>query len=83
VIEDNLLHLLIHLFLLAENDIALTLNGLGVELRILQNVGENINGSGDIVVEGLGIVDGVFTLFSSTKSPWAKDETSLPKHTDV
>jgi hypothetical protein len=62
VVEDDFLHLLVHLFLFAKDDIALTLDGLGVELRVLQNVGKDIDGSGDVVVERLGVIDGVFAL---------------------
>jgi hypothetical protein len=29
----------------------------------LQDIGEDIDGLGDIVVEGLGVVDGVFSLW--------------------
>jgi hypothetical protein len=32
VVEDNLLELLVNLLLLAQNDVALALNGLGLEL---------------------------------------------------
>jgi len=32
VVEDNLLELLVNLLLLAKNDVALALNGLGLEL---------------------------------------------------
>jgi hypothetical protein len=62
VVEDDFLHLLVHLFLFAEDDVALALDGLGVELRVLQDVGEDVDGSGDVVVERLGVVDGVFAL---------------------
>lgn len=63
VVENDLLELLVNLLLLAENDIALTLNGLGLELRVLENVGENVDSGGDVRVERLGVVDGVFALF--------------------
>jgi len=62
VVEHNLLELLVHLFLLAENNMALALDGLGLELGVLEDVGENVDGCGDVVVEGLGVVDGVFAL---------------------
>jgi hypothetical protein len=62
VVENNLLELLVHLFLLAENDITLALDGLGLELGVLEDVGENVDGCGDVVVESLGVVDGVFAL---------------------
>jgi hypothetical protein len=62
VIEDNLLELFVNLLLLAEDHIALTLDGTGLELGVLEDIGENVNGLGDIVVEGLGVVDSVFSL---------------------
>jgi hypothetical protein len=62
VVENNLLELLVHLFLLAENNITLALDGGGLELGVLEDIRENIDGGGDIVVESLGIVDGVFAL---------------------
>lgn len=63
VVEDNLLELLVNLLLLAKNDVALTLNGLGVELGVLENVGKDVDGVGDVRVEGLGVVDGVLALW--------------------
>lgn len=62
VVEDNLLELLVNLLLLAQDHIALTLNGTSLELRVLKDIGEDVDGLGDIVVEGLGVVDGVFPL---------------------
>lgn len=62
VVEDNLLELLINLLLLAQDHITLTLDGSGLELGVLENVGEDVDGLGDIVVEGLGVVDGVLAL---------------------
>lgn len=62
VVEDNLLELLVNLLLLTENHIPLALNGGRLKLRVLQNIGEDIDGLGDIVVEGLGVVNGVFPL---------------------
>jgi hypothetical protein len=62
VVEDNLLELLVNLLLLAEDHITLTLNGASLELGVLEDIGEDVDGLGDIVVEGLGVVDGVFPL---------------------
>lgn len=62
VVEDDLLELLVNLLLLAEDHIALTLDGTSLELGVLENISEDIDGLGNIVVEGLGVVDGVFTL---------------------
>jgi hypothetical protein len=68
VVEYNLLELLVYLFLFAEDDIALALNGLSLELGVLEDIGENVDGCGDVVVEGLGIVDGVLALSNASIS---------------
>lgn len=62
VVEDNLLELLVNLLLLAQDHITLTLNGTSLELGVLKDIGEDVDGLGDIVVKGLGVVDGVFPL---------------------
>ena len=62
VVEDNLLELLVNLLLLTEDHVPLTLNSTRLELGVLKDVGEDINGLGNIVVEGLGVVNGVFSL---------------------
>ena len=62
VVEDNLLELLVDLLLLTEDDVALALDGSGLQLGVLKDVGEDVDGLGDIVVEGLGVVDGVLAL---------------------
>ena len=48
-----------------ENDITLTLNGRILELGVLENIGKDIDGLGDIAVESLGVVDGVLALLIS------------------
>jgi hypothetical protein len=62
VVEDDLLELLVDLLLLAEDDVALALDGGVLELGVLEDVGEDVDGGGDVVVEGLCVVDGVFAL---------------------
>ena len=59
VVKDNLLHLLINLLLLAENDITLALDGSVIQSGVLENVREDLNGLGDIGLEGLSVVDGL------------------------
>lgn len=59
VVKDNLLILLLNLFLLPKNDIALPLNRRLFELGVLENVGENVDGLGHVLVERLGVVDGL------------------------
>lgn len=61
VVKHDLLELLVDLLGFAEDNIALTLDRLRLELGVLEDIGKNVDGSGDIGVEGLSIVDGVFT----------------------
>lgn len=65
VVKDDFLELLVNLLLLAENNIALALNGRSLELGVLEDIGENVDRVGNIGVEGLGVVDGVFSLRKS------------------
>jgi hypothetical protein len=62
MVKDNLLELLVNLLLLTQNHISLTLDSSGLQLRVLQDIGEDVDGLGDIVVERLGVVDSVFPL---------------------
>lgn len=62
VVKDNLLNLLLNLLGLSENDVALALDGRRLELGVLQDIGQNIDGLGNVGVESLGEVDGVLTL---------------------
>jgi hypothetical protein len=62
VVEDDLLELLVNLLLLAQDHVTLTLNSTGLELGVLKDIGEDVDGLGDVVVEGFGVVDGVLTL---------------------
>jgi len=64
VVEDNLLDLLLNLLGLAEDDVALALDGRLLELGVLENVGEDIDALGNVGVEGLGEVDGVLALWN-------------------
>lgn len=62
VVEDDFLELLINLLLFTQNHISLPFNGGRLQLGVLKDVGENIDGLGDVGVEGLGIVNCVFPL---------------------
>jgi hypothetical protein len=64
VVEDDFFELLVDLFLFAEDNIALALNGLGVEFGVLEDVREDVDCDGDVGVEGFSVVDGVFALKS-------------------
>lgn len=61
VVEDNLLELLVDLLLLTENDIALALDGGLLKLGVLENVGDDVDDGRDILVECLGVVNGLLT----------------------
>jgi hypothetical protein len=62
VVKDDLLDLLLHLLRLAKDDVALPLDGGLLELRVLENVLQDVDALGDVLVEGLGEVDGVLAL---------------------
>lgn len=63
VVEDNFLKLLVDLLGLAEDNVALALNGALVELGVLENIGKDVDGCWDIGVECLGVVDGGLALY--------------------
>lgn len=65
VVEDDLLDLLLDLLGLAEDDIALTLDGRLLELRVLEDIGYDVDTLRNVRVEGLGEVDGVLALGKS------------------
>lgn len=69
VVEDNLLKLLVDLLLFTKDNVSLPLDGLGIELRVLQDIREDVDGGGYVVVEGLGVVDGVFALSFMSATP--------------
>lgn len=62
VVENDLLDLLLNLLRLSKNNITLALNGRLLELRVLENIGQNIDTLRNVGVEGLGEIDGVFAL---------------------
>ena len=70
VVEDNLLELLVNLLGLSEDNIALTLDSGLLELGVLKDIGENVDGCGHIGVEGLCVVDGVLALLSISMLPY-------------
>lgn len=62
VVKNHLLELLVNLLLLTENHITLTLDGGGLQLGVLEDIGKNVDSLGNVGVEGLGVVYGVLTL---------------------
>lgn len=59
VVKDDLFILLLDLFLLPQNHVALPLNRRLFELGVLENVGQDVDRLGDVLVERLGVVDGL------------------------
>jgi hypothetical protein len=64
MIENDFLQLLINLFGLSQDDIALSLNCLWFEFRVREDIGKYVDGGRDIGIEGFGVVYGVLTLRS-------------------
>lgn len=78
MIENNLLNLLLNLLRLAQDDIALTLNGGLLKLGVLQNVGQDVDALGHIGVEGLGKIYGVLAL-QAVLDPFHSHSGCLPE----
>lgn len=64
MIENDFLQLLINLFGLSQDNIALSLNCLWFEFRIRQDIGKDVDGGRDIGIEGFGVIYCVLTLSS-------------------
>jgi hypothetical protein len=60
VVKDDFLILLVHLLLLPQNHIPLPLNRRRLQLRVLQNVGNDVDGLVHVLSEGLCVVHGLF-----------------------
>jgi hypothetical protein len=61
MVKHDLLVLLVDLLLLAQDNIAFTLDGATFEFGVLEDVGDDVDGLWDVLAEALGIVDGLFT----------------------
>ena len=61
VIKYNFLELLVDFLLFPQNNIPLPLDRTGVQFRVLQDIRQDVNSSRDILVECLGVVDGLFS----------------------
>jgi hypothetical protein len=73
VVKDNLLGLLVHLLLFTDDDVALPLDRTGLELRVLQNIADDVDGLADVLLERLGIVHRLLSfscapMFSTSSS---------------
>lgn len=61
MIKYNLLELLVDFLLFPQNNIPLPLDRTSVQFRVLQDIRQDVNSSRDILVECLGVVDGLFS----------------------
>jgi hypothetical protein len=61
MVKHDLLILLVDLLLFAQDDVALTLDGATFKLGVLEDVGDDVDGLGNVLAEALGIVDGLLT----------------------
>lgn len=62
VVKDDLLNLLLNLLRLAQDDVAFSLDSGCLELGVLEDIGEDVDTLGHVLVEGLGEVYGVLAL---------------------
>lgn len=62
VVEDNLLDLLLDLLGLTQDHVTLPLDSGWLELRVLKDIGENVDDFWHVLVQALGKVYGVLTL---------------------
>lgn len=62
VVKDNLLDLLLNLLRFAEDHVTFALDRTLLELGVLENIGQDVDALGNIGIESLGEVDGVFAL---------------------
>jgi len=51
VVKNNFLELLVDLLLFTEDNITFTLNSLLVELGVLEDIGEDVDGLGNVGIE--------------------------------
>jgi hypothetical protein len=61
MVKHNLLVLLVDLLLLTYDDVAFALNGAALELGVLEDVGDDVDGLRDVLAEALGVVNRLLT----------------------
>ena len=61
VVENDLLQLLVNLLLLPEDNIPLPFDGILLQLGVLQDVRDDTDGAGHVLLESLGVVDGLLS----------------------
>lgn len=62
MIKHNFFQLLINLFLFSEDHISFPLNRCWLKFRVLEDIGEDVDGLGNVGIKGLRIVDSIFSL---------------------
>jgi len=67
VVENNLFQLLVNLLLLPQYNVPLPFNGRRVKLGVLKDIADNVDSLGDVLLEALGVVDGLFPRCVSVK----------------
>ena len=60
MVKDDFLVLLVDLLLLTHDDVALALDSGAFELRVLEDIRDNVDGVRDVFTEALGVVYGLF-----------------------
>jgi hypothetical protein len=59
MVKDDLLVLLVDLLLLTDYDVTLALDGGALQLGVLEDVRDDVDGLRDVLAEALGVVDGL------------------------
>lgn len=62
VVKDDFFELAVDFLLLADDDVSFSLNGVLFDFGVLDDVGEDLDCFGGVVLEGFGVVDGVLAL---------------------
>ena len=60
MVENNLFQLLVNLLLLPQYNVPLPFNGRRVKLGVLKDITDNVDSLRDVLLEALGVVDGLF-----------------------
>ena len=61
MIKDNLLHLLLHLFLFTKDHTSFTFNGSLLKLTILKDIREDFYRSRNVIFKDFGVVGRLFS----------------------
>jgi hypothetical protein len=61
MIKDDFFELFVDFFLFSEDDFSFSFDGRGLELAVLQDVGDDVNAGGCILFETAGVVNGLLS----------------------